>query len=59
MRIGSFIRGGDPNLRAKLQVNLDPANIEQFMALAQQSASLIKYEFTPVWELISRLDGPF
>ena len=59
MNIATFIRGGDPNFRAKLQVSLDPDNIEPFMASAQQSANPIKYEFTPVWELISRLDGPF
>ena len=58
MNIATFVRGGDPNLRAKLQVNLDPTNIEQFMASAQQNANPIQYEFTPVWELVSRLDGP-
>ena len=59
MNIATFVRGGDPNLRAKLQVNLDPSTIEQFIASAQTAANPIQYGFTPVWELINQMDTPF
>ena len=58
MNIATFVRGGDPNLRAKLQVSLDPTTIEQFIASAQTAANPIQYQFTPVWELIAALDRP-
>ena len=58
MNLASFIRGGDPNLRAKLQVSLDPTTIEQFIASAQNVTNPIQYGFTPLWEVISQLDVP-
>ena len=58
MNLASFIRGGDPNLRAKLQVSLDPTTIEQFIASAQNMTNPIQYGFTPLWEVISQLDTP-
>lgn len=58
MNLASFIRGGDPNLRAKLQVSLDPTTIEQFIASAQNITNPIQYGFTPLWEVISQLDAP-
>ena len=59
MNIATFVRGGDENLRAKLQVSLDPTTIEKFVASAQSAANPIQYRFTPVWELIASLDRPF
>ena len=58
MNLASFIRGGDPNLRAKLQVSLDPTTIEQFIASAQTYTNPIQYGFTPIWEVINQLDAP-
>lgn len=58
MNLASFIRGGDPNLRAKLQVSLDPTTIEQFIASAQTNTNPIQYGFTPIWELVNQLDVP-
>lgn len=58
MNLASFIRGGDPNLRAKLQVSLDPTTIEQFISSAQTNTNPIQYGFTPIWELINQLDVP-
>lgn len=58
MNLASFIRGGDPNLRAKLQVSLDPTTIEQFIASAQNITNPIQYGFTPLWEVVSQLDTP-
>ena len=58
MNLASFIRGGDPNIRAKLQVSLDPTTIEQFIASAQNITNPIQYGFTPLWEVVSQLDVP-
>ena len=58
MNLASFIRGGDPNLRAKLQVSLDPTTIEQFIASAQNVTNPIQYGFAPLWEVMSQLDAP-
>ena len=58
MNLASFIRGGDPNLRAKLQVSLDPTTIEQFIASAQNMTNPIQYGFAPIWDVISQMDVP-
>ena len=58
MNLASYIRGGDPNLRAKLQVSLDPTTIEQFIASAQNITNPIQYGFTPIWEVVAQLDIP-